>query len=115
MKDELRSLLNEIAAHPTTYGMAAAVARWMVGDREGGLKALLGYVVASMLVAWAAYNYMADEGLTEARTAFWIILAAFFARDLLVTLAAFAQQFRSDPVNLALRIWQAVRGGGAPK
>jgi len=32
-----------------------------------------------------------------------------------VTLAAFAQQFRSDPVNLALRIWQALRGGGAPK
>lgn len=111
MKDDLRALASEIAAHPATYGLAAAVARWVIGDREGGVRALLGHVIASMLVAWAVHSYLADEGVTQARGAFWILLAAFVARDLLVALAGVAAQFRADPINLGLRIWHALRGG----
>lgn len=115
MKEDLRAALNALASHPVTYGIAAAIARWYIGDREGGLKAFLGYVIASAFVALAVAAYLADESMTQARAGFWVTLAAFVARDLLYALAAIAQKFRADPINLALRIWQALRGGEPPK
>lgn len=60
MKGDLRAALSEIAAHPVTYGICAALSRWAVGDREGGWRALVGYLASSLLVAWAGALYLAD-------------------------------------------------------
>lgn len=35
MKDDFRAWLIEMAAHPSTYGVCAALARWAIGDRTG--------------------------------------------------------------------------------
>lgn len=114
MKDDLRYWLGEIAAHPATYGVFAALARWAIGDREGGWRALLGYVVASLLVAWAGSLYMADEGYTTARSGFYVLVLAFVAKDLLVALAGLAHQFRLDPWAVLDRVRAALRGGPTP-
>lgn len=114
MKEELRSWLAEIAAHPATYGICAALARWAIGDKAGGWRALLGYVAASLLVAWAGALYLADEAYTSARSGFFLIVLCFVAKDLLVALAGIAQQFRLDPWAVLDRIRQALRGGPAP-
>lgn len=71
MKDELREWLAHIAGHPAAYGFAAAVARWWLGDREGGWRAFVGYLACSLLVAWATWLYLADEGMTHTRSGFW--------------------------------------------
>jgi hypothetical protein len=111
MKEELRSALSEIAAHPATYGVFAALARWAIGDRTGGWRALLGYLASSLLVAWAGSLYLADEAYTSARAGFFLIVLCFVAKDLLVALAGIAQQFRLDPWSVVDRIRQALRGG----
>lgn len=111
MRDDLRAWLAEMAAHPATYGIAAALARWAIGDRVGGWKALVGYVAASLLVAWAGSLYLADESYTGARTGFLLIVLCFIAKDLLVALAGIAQQFRLDPWAVLDRVRQALRGG----
>lgn len=111
VKEELRSALAEIAAHPATYGVVAALARWAIGDRTGGWRALLGYVSASLLVAWAGALYLADEAYTSSRGGFFLIVLCFVAKDLLVALAGIAQQFRADPWSVLDRIRQALRGG----
>lgn len=111
MKDELRTWLAEMAAHPATYGIAAAVARWAIGDRAGGWRALAGYASASLLVAWAGALYLADESYTTSRSGFMLIVLCFVAKDLLVALAGIAQQFRLDPWSVLDRVRQALRGG----
>lgn len=114
MKDEFRAWAMDVATHPATYGLAAALARWAIGDRDGGWRALLGYVVASLLVAWAGSLYMADESYTSARTGFFLIVLCFVAKDLLVALAGIAHQFRIDPWSVLDRVRQAFRGGPKP-
>lgn len=111
MKDDIRQWLTELATHPVTFGVAAALARWAIGDRAGGFKALVGYLLASILVAWAGAFYLADEGLTPPRTAFYLLLLAFVAKDILVALAGMAQQFRVDPLAMLARLHKALRGG----
>ena len=111
MKDDIRQWLTEVAAHPATFGISAAIARWAIGDRAGGWRALIGYMVASLLVAWAMSFYLMDEGLTQPRAAFWLLLMSFVAKDLLVALAGLAQQFRVDPFGVLARVQQALRGG----
>ena len=111
MKDDLRAALAEIAAHPATYGIFAALARWAIGDRAGGWRALLGYLSASLLVAWAGALYLADEQFTESRSGFLLIVLCFVAKDLLVAVAGIAHQFRLDPFSVLDRIRQALRGG----
>lgn len=111
MKDDVRGWLTELAAHPATFGLAAALARWAIGDREGGWRALVGYVAASLLVAWAGSYYLADEGLTQPRQAFYLIVLCFVGKDVLVALAGLAQQFRVDPFALLARLHKALRGG----
>lgn len=121
MKDDLRSVLAEMANHPVVYGIFAALARWSVGDRAGGWRALIGYLAASLLVAWAGSLYLADEGYSSARGGFFLIVLCFVAKDLLVALAGIAQQFRVDPWSVIDRVRQALRGGppappdGGPK
>lgn len=114
MKDDLRSFLAEIANHPATYGICAALARWAIGDRAGGWRALVGYVASSLLVAWAGALYLADEAYTSSRSGFFLIVLCFVAKDLLVAVAGIAQQFRVDPWSVLARIRQALRGGPAP-
>lgn len=111
MKEDLRSILTDMAAHPATFGVCAALARWAIGDRAGGWRALLGYVAASLLVAWAGSLYLADESYTSSRSGFFLIVMCFVAKDLLIALAGIAQQFRVDPWSVLARIRQALRGG----
>lgn len=111
MKDSIRHLLQEISVHPATYGLFAALARWMLGDRAGGWRALLGYFSASILVAWGASLYMLDEGMSGSRQGFYLLLLAFVAKDLLIALIAVGQQLQKDPVGLLVRLKDALRGG----
>ena len=111
MRDDIRAWLTELATHPATYGLAAAIARWAIGDRAGGWRSFVGYVAASLLVAWAGSLYLVDESYTGARTGFLLIVLCFVAKDLLVALAGIAQQFRLDPWAVLDRIRSALRGG----
>ena len=110
MKDDLRAALAEIASHPATYGIFAALARWAIGDRAGGWRALLGYLSSSLLVAWAGALYLADEEVTGARQGFLLILMSFVAKDLLIALAGIAHQFGADPFAVFERVKRALRG-----
>lgn len=114
MKDDFRAWLIEMAGHPATYGVCAALARWAIGDRAGGWRALAGYVVASLLVAWAGSLYLADETYSSSRGGFFLIVMCFVAKDLLIAVAGIAQQFRVDPWSVLARIRQALRGGPTP-
>lgn len=111
MKDELRQALVEISGHPATFGIAAAIARWMLGDRKGGLWSLLSYAICSAFVAWGASFYLADEVLTSGRRTFYLLILAFIAKDLLTALAAIAAQFQLDPIGMFMRIKSALLGG----
>lgn len=113
-RDDLRYWLGEVAAHPASYGFAAAVARWMLGDRAGGLRGLLGYLTAALVVAWGGALYLAGEGVTPERGGFYLLLLCFVAKDLLTALAGLAVQFRADPLGVLWRIRQALRGGPPP-
>lgn len=114
MKDEIRAWLSEMAAHPALYGVCAAIARWLIGDREGGWRAFFGYLAASLLVAWAGALYLEDEGYTAARGGFFLIVMCFVAKDLLIVIAGLAFQARTDPYSVFARIRQALRGGPPP-
>ena len=104
--------LAEIAAHPATYGVAAALARWALGDRLGGGRALISYVVCSLFVAWGASLYLSDElAMTSGRKSFYLMLLAFVAKDILTALAAIAVQFRVDPLGVFKRFREAMSGG----
>lgn len=111
MKEEFQQALNEIAQHPATYGVFAAIARWWLGDRAGGWRTFIGYVISSLLVAWAGSFYLADEALTSGRRSFYLLLLAFVAKDLLTALATIAGQFRVDPFGVVKRIKEALTGG----
>lgn len=114
MKEELRQALSEIATHPATFGIFAALARWWLGDRAGGWRAFIGYAISSLLVAWAGSFYLADEALTSGRRSFYLLLLAFVAKDLLTALATIAAQFRVDPFGVIDRIRKALAGGPKP-
>lgn len=111
MKDEFRQALTEIASHPATFGIFAALARWWLGDRVGGWRAFMGYAISSLFVAWAASFYLAEEALTSGRRSFYLLLLAFVAKDLLTALATIAGQFRVDPFGVIKRIKDAISGG----
>lgn len=112
MEKELRQALQEIAAHPATFGIFAALARWWLGDRAGGWQALIAYIACAMFVAWAGAFYLVDEaGLTSGRKSFYLLLLAFVAKDLLTALAGIAVQFRTDPFGVLRRIRSALLGG----
>lgn len=106
----MRDLLNELASHPASYGIAAAVARWLLGDRTGGWRALMVYLAASSITAWAAALYLADEGLTAQRQGFYLLIVAFVGKDLLIATIALFGQFKADPLDLLLRVYDALRG-----
>ena len=111
MKEDWRAVLAEIASHPATFGIFAALARWALGDRAGGWKSLTVYVICSLLVAWAGSYYLADEALTSGRKSFYLLMLAFIAKDLLTALVAIAGQFRDDPIGVYRRIKAALSGG----
>lgn len=111
MEKELRQALQEIAAHPATFGIFAALARWWLGDRAGGWQSLIAYIACAMFVAWAGAFYLIDEGLTSGRKSFYLLLLAFVAKDLLTALAGIAVQFRTDPFGVLRRIRGALLGG----
>lgn len=108
--ETLRQLLSELANHPITYGFGAAIARWMLGDREGGWKTLLSYAACACFVALAGSLYLADEGLTGTRRGFYIIALSFVAKDLLFVVVQVAAQFRKDPFGTFRRVKDALSG-----
>ncbi|MES2958511.1 MAG: hypothetical protein V4792_09995 [Pseudomonadota bacterium] len=115
MKDEFRLWLSEIAAHPAAFGFVAALARWALGDRVGGWRSLFSYVITSLLVAWAASFWLADEvGMSIGRKSFYLLLAAFVAKDVLIALVALSTQFGTNPIEVLQRIRAALAGGPKP-
>ena len=112
MRDDFRQALQDIATHPATFGLAAAIARWTIGDRVGGVKSLLIYATCSLFVAWAGAFYLADElGMTVGRKNVYLLLLAFVAKDVLTALAGIAAQFRVDPLGVLARIRESLTGG----
>lgn len=113
MKDDLLAALRQIAEHPATYGFASGVARWLIGDRQGGWWVFLGYIASSGLVAWGASLYLADEALSPTKQLFFVLLVAFVARDLLNLLLIVVEKAKDDPLAFFQRLLSALRGGGA--
>lgn len=112
MSDEVRQWLKEVAAHPILFGVVlAAIARWALGDRAGGWRSLFSYVVTSMIVAWAASYWLADEAMTTGRKSFFLLLAAFVAKDVLVAIVSLSTQFGTNPLEVVKRIRAAIAGG----
>jgi hypothetical protein len=111
VKDEIRQALQEIATHPAMFGIFAALARWILGERAGGWRALFGYLSAALLVAWAGAFYLVDESLTASRKNFVLLLLCFVAKDVLTGLALIASQFRVDPWGMVKRLLESLRGG----
>lgn len=111
MKDELRIWLSEVASHPAMFGLGAALARWALGDRVGGWRSLFSYIVTSLIVAWAASFYLADEIMTQGRKSFYLLLAAFVAKDLLIAIVGLSTQFGTNPLSVIRRIRAALAGG----
>lgn len=111
MKDDLRQALTEIASHPATFGISAAIARWWLGDAIGGWRGLSAYITCSLFVAWSASFYLAEEAMASGRRSFYLLLLAFVAKDLLTAIAAIAAQFRVDPFGVIARIREALAGG----
>lgn len=112
MKDDLVSLLKQVAEHPASYGLLAGIARWLTGDRQGGWWVFLNYLASSCLVAWAAAFYLADEPLTQAKRVFFLLLLAFIARDLLNILLLLVDKAKGNPLEFFQRLLNALRGGG---
>lgn len=114
MKEETEGLLKTLAEHPASYGLLAAVARWLLSDRKGGWWAFFGYLTSSCLVAWAAALWMADEPYSTSRRAFFIVLLAFAARDILAVVVLIGERARSNPWEALERIISALKGGPKP-
>jgi hypothetical protein len=110
MKDDLLRWLSDIAAHPVVYGIGAAISRWLVGDREGGLVGLISYISASALVAMAAALYLRGEALSESKALFWVLLTAFLAKDILIVLVALGRRAMNDPIGTLREVRAALRG-----
>ena len=111
MKDEIRTFLSELAGHPATYGIGAAVARWALGDRAGGWRSFATYIGTSLFVAWIASLYLIDESLTSSRKGVYLVLLAFVAKDFLMALAGLGTQFAANPLEIIRRIRHAMNGG----
>lgn len=111
MKDELIDALRQVADHPAIYGVFAGVARWLIGDRQGGLWVFLGYLASSCLVAWGASLYLADEPMATTKRLFFVLLLAFVARDLLNLVLLLVEKAKDDPLSFFQRLLTALRGG----
>jgi hypothetical protein len=114
MKDELETILRRIAEHPAVYGLLAAIARWLLSDRKGGWWAFFGSLTSSCLVAWAASLWLADEPFSASRRAFFIVLLAFAARDILALLVLVGERARANPWEVLQRVIAALNGGPKP-
>lgn len=110
MKDHLQSILQALADSPALFGIVAAVARWLLGDRDGGLWVFLSYLCSALLVAWGVALYVADEPFSSSRRGFYILLFAFAARDILTAILAITRELAADPVGLLSRVKAAMRG-----
>jgi len=100
-----------MAAHPITFGVFAALGRWLLGDRAGGLRALLAYMSSSLLVAWGASYWLAEEVMSSGRRSLYLLLLAFVAKDVLIAILTVAQQFGANPFEVIRRIRKALAGG----
>lgn len=107
---DFREIMTTVASSPIAFGFAAAFARWYLGDRDGGIRGLVGYIAASLFVSWAVSLYLANENIPANRGLFYMLLAAFVARDILVVISAVAVQLRVDPIGLIVRLWTAFKG-----
>lgn len=111
MKDEIHLFLAEVAAHPATFGLGAALARWWIGDRSEGWKSFSTYIITSLFVAWGASLYLIDEGLTPGRKSAYLLLLAFVAKDALMAVVGLGAQFAANPLDIIRRVRRALNGG----
>ena len=124
MKDELLNILRALIElirssldHPVFYGVLAALARWVTGERKGGWWAFITYLVSSCFVAWAAALWMADETYSNSRRAFLIVLLSFAARDILAVILLIVERARANPLEvleIVERVRVALKGGPKP-
>ena len=110
MQENFIETLQRIATHPISFGLGAGLARWIMGDRDQGWKVLAGQILVSMFVAYAASAYLAEEVMGDGRRSFYVLLAAFVAKDLLLAVMAIAVQFARDPLALLVRVRDALKG-----
>lgn len=110
MKDQFHHLLEVMAESPFLFGVVAAIARWLLGDRSGGWWMFCGYLFSALVVAWGVSLYVADEPFTSNRRGFYVLLFAFAARDILTAVMAVSRELAADPVVLITKIKAAMRG-----
>lgn len=110
MKEQVQHLLHTLSDSPILFGVVAAVARWALGDRDGGWWMFFGYLSSALLVAWGVSLYVADEPYSNSRRGFYVLLFAFAARDILVAIVAISRELAADPVGLLSRIKSVLRG-----
>lgn len=115
LKEELAELARQALTHPLAHGIGSGFIRWVIGDRQGGMGALVWQLVISAGVAFAVALYLADEGLSNNRYAFWILFGAFVGRDVLVGLTLIAAGFRKDPLGTVRAVRDSITGGGASR
>jgi len=92
------------------YGVWTAFARWLIGDRKGGMWALLSYVVSSVLVAVAMSLYLDDEHISSGKRLAYIIFASFIARDILGAIMIVARDLATDPLTTLTKLRKVFKG-----
>jgi hypothetical protein len=113
MKDDLPSLLQEMASNPISYGIGAAVARFAIGEQQKGWKTFLEQVVASCFVAFVVTAYLNQEGYAIGTRTVYVCILAFLGRDVLMALILIGSRLREDPIGFLVRLKESFKG--APK
>lgn len=109
-EDDLYDIALKAVQNPFAYGFGAGVVRFLIGDRHAGWKALVTNIIISMFVSGAAMLYLSEETYTPSKKAFFTIIAALLARDLLIALFSIGAQLRRDPVGFTKRLREAFKG-----
>lgn len=110
MKDDLQSIVQEVASNPLTYGLIAALARFSVGEQKQGWKTFLEQVVASCFVSFVVTAYLSQEGYAVGTRTLYVCVIAFLARDVLMALILIGSRLREDPIGFLVRLKEAFKG-----
>jgi flagellar biosynthesis protein FliQ len=99
----------------TGIGLVAAVFRLVIFGQAGGFLAWLSIASAAILVGIVcslALAHTTINGVTLSTGVQWAtsLVVTFIARDLLTGLRGVGDQFASDPLAIAMRVWNAIRG-----
>jgi hypothetical protein len=115
MNDDIKTAA-ETAVLGGSLGGVAGLMRAMIFDHAGGFAAyvsvtmaacLVGSIFKLVLVGWDINGQPLSEGVQWAI----IIVTSIVAKDILTGLRVMGSQFAIDPLALAQRVWNAIRGG----